>query len=133
MWDWIVSTEGFVPRAMCGPGWSPMLIAMQELSHLLIAISYVFIPLGALRMIQRYRRGLPVRSPTVSIVLFMAFVETCGFTHQSARLMFDVPVYHFDTLVLGFCAAVSFAAMIWFALPQDPIFELWPRRGEDSP
>lgn len=107
----LFSTNGFMPRSLCGPAWSSELIHIHRFSDLLIFAAYVAIPLCA---IWRSKKGIPyVPESATGLTLLVGFVATCGMTHLVNQFMFIWPAYRFDALVKLLCALFSVSCVAW--------------------
>lgn len=113
MWEWLTSTEGFVPRTHCGE-WTPWLVALHTASDTVIFLAYLLIPLG---FVGAYMRALvrqrPLRNSRVGLALTVCFIATCGLTHLSNRMMFILPAYNLDGVIKLVCAVASVATVLW--------------------
>src|SRR5690606_23480149 len=110
----IFNTEGFVPRRICGD-WPPVYVWLHVVSNIIIAISYISIPL-ALAYILRKRTDIPFR---LIFLMFILFIVTCGVTHIMDALMFYWPAYRLNGWVLTACATASATTVIllWKCMP----------------
>lgn len=93
----------FMPHAMCLR--TPQLIWLHAGSDTLIAVAYLLIPLGILRLV-RTRKDL---SFSWMFCLFAGFILSCGATHILAVLTLWVPVYRFEGLLKFVTALASLA------------------------
>lgn len=103
----LFDTSGFTPQRL-GPGWYPELVWLHTISDILIWLAYLSIPL-VLAFFARDRRNLPF--PRL-ILLFGAFMVTCGFTHFLDAVTDYVPVYRLAGLAKLATAIISWAAVI---------------------
>ncbi len=111
--DWLTSlwgTDGFNPRKSCGTGWTAEWVAVHTLSDVLIWLAYLSIPL-VLLAVARHRAVRPFRW---LVVLFAAFIVSCGFVHLIEAIIFEHPIYRLSGVVKGVTAVVSWATV--FAL-----------------
>ena len=127
MIDWLLSTEGFVPRKLCG-AWTQELIWLHVGSDLLIWLAYLSIPLALVYFVGLRRLGKLNRI----VWLFAAFIFCCGFTHFVEALIFERPVYHLSGVLKAITAVVSWVTVLALipSLPQ--IITALTRVGEPS-
>jgi len=107
--DWLLSTEGFVPRKACG-AWTPELIGLHSGSDILIWLAYLSIPL----VLAFFAWRKPLGRYKVIVLLFAAFILFCGFTHLVDAVMFERPMYRLGGVLKAMTAVVSWATV--FAL-----------------
>lgn len=103
----LFDTTGFTPRASCGL-WNDELIWLHVGSDLFIWLAYVSIPLVLLWFGRRWNLA-PVRG---LLLLFAAFILSCGFTHLFDALLFTTPVYRAAGLLKLLTAVVSWVAVL---------------------
>ncbi len=96
----------FMPHVFCQP--APGLVWLHVASDALIAIAYALIPFGLLRLLRR----LKDLSLHWIVVLFAAFILSCGATHVLAIVTLWIPIYRFEGLVKLFTALTSIATAI---------------------
>jgi hypothetical protein len=81
----------------------PVLIAILVAANMVIALSYVSIPLSILWVI--------VRSPVLPFPavwwLFGAFIVSCSLTHAAAALVFFRPAWHLEAALCVLTGVVS--------------------------
>lgn len=116
--NWFLSTDGFVPRAICGTSWTPQLVAATNSFDMVIFLSYLFIPFAILRVYRIRTAGSHLKNPALGILLGMGFILSCGVTHLVERMMFVWPAYHLDCVVRGICATFSLATVLWLSWPE---------------
>ena len=78
---------------------------LQAISDGLIALAYLLIPLGLLRLLQK-RRDMVFHW---LFLLFALFILSCGATHVLGIVTLWIPIYRFDTLVKAITAVASIA------------------------
>lgn len=107
----IFDTSKWPPRWSCGE-WSSFHGWFYILSDIGISLAYFAIPfvLGIL-VYKRRSTGLPF--PGI-IILFIAFIFSCGLTHLTDAGLFWLPAYKFSALIRFITAVVSIGAV--FAL-----------------
>jgi PAS domain S-box-containing protein len=96
----------FMPHVFCLR--APQLVWLHVASDGLIAIAYCLIPFGLLRLLRRLRD----LSFHWMIVLFAAFILSCGATHVLAIVTLWIPIYRFEGLVKLFTALTSIATAV---------------------
>jgi len=120
MLEWLFTTKGYMPRALCGPGWTSEHIAAANFADIVIFMSYLLIPAGLIRVHYRLTHGLAVPRMKLGVLLGVSFIVLCGLTHLSDRLMFFWPAYNLDTTVRLACALVSFSTVLWLSMIDMP-------------
>ncbi len=98
----LLDTSGFPQRWHCG-SWTASLGWLHIISDLAIFGAYLSIPLALLFFLAR-RRDLPF--PKL-ILLFSAFILSCGIGHAIEALIFWHPVYRLAGVVKAITAVVS--------------------------
>lgn len=116
MTEGLFSTNGFIPRTLCGSGWSDGLVALHVVSDLVIAAAYVVIPaVTFLTYAHAMKRERTAAAPDLPMVAtFLVFMVACGASHALDALMFVWPIYVFSGIVLAVTAASSFLSMMLF-------------------
>ena len=119
----------FMPHAMCLR--APSVIWLHVISDLGIALAYLIIPLGLLRLL-RIRRDLAFHW---MFFLFAGFILTCGATHILSVVTLWTPVYRFEGLLKASTALISIATAVALLhlIPQIarlPSAEQWRRANE---
>jgi hypothetical protein len=99
----IFSSEGFIPRALCGE-WTSGLIALHNFSDFFIWASYLAIPVILVKFANKRAHELPF--PHL-FWLFGLFIIACGTTHLIDVILFYEPVYRLSGIVKFFTAAAS--------------------------
>lgn len=100
-----------MPRWVCGQ-WSEFHGWMYIISDLVIFLAYMAIPFAMLIFVRKRWDDVPFKWV---FWLFIAFIALCGATHFIDALIFYVPVYRLNALVLMLTAIVSMitvAAMV---------------------
>ncbi len=106
----LFSSEGFVPRALCGE-WTSGLIALHNFSDFFIWASYLTIPIVLVSFAKKRANEIPF--PHL-FWLFGLFIIACGTTHLIDIILFYEPVYRLSGVVKLFTAAASIGTV--FAL-----------------
>lgn len=96
----------FMPHIFCLR--APGLVWLHAVSDGLIAIAYLLIPVGLIRLAQR-RKDLSFHW---MFLLFAAFILSCGATHILSIVTLWIPIYRFEGLVKLFTAIVSVATAV---------------------
>ena len=109
------SVDGFMPHGHCYL-WTPSLLWTYVVSDTLIAIAYFSIPI-ALIFLQKKRKDIPFNWV---IILFAAFILSCGITHLLSIWTIWNPVYWLDATAKAFTALMSIftAIALWQLMPR---------------
>lgn len=99
----LFSSDGFIPRALCGE-WNAGLIALHNFSDFLIWASYLTIPIILIKFANKRAHELPF--PHL-FWLFGLFIVACGTTHLIDIILFYEPVYRLSGVAKLFTAAAS--------------------------
>lgn len=114
----LLSTEGFVPRALCGQ-WSRILIVASVGGNVLIALAYFAIPVVVLYLHRRL--------PHSQLLYWTAlFILACGVTHVLDALMFVWPAYRLLSFVLLVTGLISWRAAYLLALALPKLLQYRP-------
>ncbi|WP_422931183.1 HD domain-containing phosphohydrolase [Singulisphaera sp. PoT] len=105
--SWLLDTSSFPRRWYCG-SWTPALGWLHISSDLAIFAAYISIPL-ALLFFLKWRRDIPF--PRI-VILFSAFILSCGIGHAVEALIFWFPAYRFAGLLKAVTAIVSWATVL---------------------
>jgi PAS domain S-box-containing protein len=125
--DWLLSTDGFVPRKMCG-AWTQELVWLHVGSDILIWLAYLSIPLALVYFAGHRRLGKLNRI----VWLFAAFILCCGFTHFIDALIFERPLYHLSGVVKALTAVVSWITVLALIPSVPHVVTALTRLGETS-
>lgn len=104
----LFSTDQWPARWHCGQ-WSEIHGWTYIISDIMIGLAYVAIPLIILRYFLLKKSALRFGG---TYLLFASFIMLCGTTHFIDAIMFWLPVYRFNALVLAVTACVSIATVI---------------------
>lgn len=104
--------EMLLPHGYC-INWSPALLWINVISNAIVAIAYFSIPL-ALGYIAYKRRDFNFRP---ALILFSAFIISCGLTHIMAIIMIWKPIYVIDNAMMALTAVLSLGTALYL-LPQ---------------
>ncbi len=104
--DWFGTTP-FPARWHCGD-WSPALGWLHIVSDTLIFCAYTSIPLGLLWFASR-RPNVPLLP---LLVLFSAFIFSCGLTHLFEAVIFWWPIYPAAGVMKGLTALISLVTAV---------------------
>jgi len=99
----LLESDQFMPRWVCGR-WTPFHGWLYIISDVVIFLAYMAIPVAMVYFVRRRWKDLPFRHV---FWLFIAFIALCGTTHLVDAIIFYVPVYRFNALVLVATAIVS--------------------------
>lgn len=99
----LLDSDQFMPRWVCGK-WTPFHGWMYVISDLTIFLAYMAIPVAMIYFVRKRWGDLPFRQV---FWLFIAFIALCGTTHLVDAVIFWVPVYRLNALVLVATAIVS--------------------------
>jgi two-component sensor histidine kinase len=105
----LFSTAGFTPRWTCGE-WSAWQGWTSIFSDLFIFLSYFGIPSALLFFI--YKNSPVDLVFKKLIILFVAFIISCGLTHFIEVVLFWKPIYNFSIAIKFITAVVSFTTFI---------------------
>ena len=106
----LFNTDGFPPRWHCGTGWTSGHGWLHIISDFAIFAAYAMIPVVLVFFIAK-RRDIPF--PSV-MLLFAAFILSCGCGHFIEATIFWYPWYRFSAVVKLFTAIISWVTV--FAL-----------------
>jgi signal transduction histidine kinase len=104
----LLDSDQFMPRWVCGQ-WTPFHGWMYIVADLTIFLAYMAIPVAMVYFVRKRWGDLPFKGV---FWLFIAFIALCGTTHFIDALIFWVPVYRFNALVLIFTALVSVVTVL---------------------
>lgn len=104
----LFSTEGFMPRWLCGE-WSDAHGWLHVVSDTLVFGAYSAIPLMLWYFIAIKKHQVPF---SLVFWLFGAFILSCGFTHLVDATLFWKPWYRFSGAMKLVTAAVSWATVV---------------------
>jgi hypothetical protein len=86
--------------------WDPVLLWVQIVSNAIIALAYYLIPI-ALMILARHNLD---RLLNWFVAVFATFIFACGTTHVIDIIVFFIPLYWLQGIVLAFTALVSLFA-----------------------
>lgn len=99
----LLEDEQFMPRWVCGQ-WTPFHGWMYVISDLIIFMAYMAIPFALMYFVRKRWKDLPFRWV---FYMFIAFISLCGATHLIDAIIFWIPVYRLNAIVLMATAVVS--------------------------
>ena len=102
----ILDSRDFVPRWVCG-NWSEIHGWIYIVSSLSIWAAYFTIPVLLIFFINK-RKGFLFKPVLVWFILFIFF---CGTTHLVDTIIFWIPIYRINAILLFFTAIVSWATI----------------------
>ena len=105
----------YIPHGHCYL-WQTPLVTLHVLSDALIAISYYLIPIFLIYFV-RQRKDVPFKS---ILVLFSAFILSCGTTHVLEIITLWQPIYYVSGILKAVTALISFytAISLFYVIPQ---------------
>jgi signal transduction histidine kinase len=103
----LLDTSDFMARWQCGK-WTGFHGWLYIISNLLIFAAYFTIP-ALIYYYVRKKTTIPFKALAVWFILFIFF---CGSTHLMDAVIFWIPAYRFNGLLLVFTAIVSWATII---------------------
>lgn len=116
-----------MPHGQC-VNWDEALILCEVLSNLIIATAYFAIPIALMVIVRRYE-GFKANAV---IVMFAAFIVSCGSTHIMDIITIWWPIYWVDAFV-RIVTAISSILVAWVLLVKNPFLEdYFPRRDHDK-
>lgn len=104
----LLDSDQFMPRWVCGK-WTPFHGWLYIVSDITVFLAYMAIPVAMVYFVRKRWGDLPFRQV---FWLFIAFIALCGTTHLVDAVIFWVPVYRFNALVLVSTAIVSVITVI---------------------
>jgi PAS domain S-box-containing protein len=96
----------FMPHVVCLR--TPSIVWLHAASDGLIALAYLLIPMALVRLVRRHKD----LSFQWMLLLFAAFILSCGATHVLSIVTLWIPIYRFEGLVKLFTAAASLATAV---------------------
>jgi chemotaxis family two-component system sensor kinase Cph1 len=99
----LMESGHFMPRWVCGK-WTPFHGWLYIISDLVIFLAYMAIPIIMVYFVKKRWQELPFRGV---FWLFIGFIALCGTSHLMDAIIFYVPHYRLNALVLVATAAVS--------------------------
>lgn len=103
----LFSGAGYMPRLQCGT-WTTGMLRFYIAADLTIAAAYFAIPICIWWAYKRYGRSAPLPfEAKILCTLFGVFIVACGCTHMVDSLIFLIPLYRLQTLVLSITALCS--------------------------
>ncbi len=107
----LLESDQFMPRWVCGK-WTPFHGWLYIISDLIIFAAYMAIPVAMVYFVRKRWGDLPFRRV---FWLFIAFIALCGTTHLMDAIIFYVPHYRLNALVLVATAIVSVVTVVSMA------------------
>lgn len=107
----LAESDQFMPRWVCGQ-WSEFHGWIYIISDLTIFLAYMAIPIAMVYFVRKRWGDLPFRQV---FWLFIAFISLCGTTHLIDAVIFWVPVYRVNAMVLaatGLVSVITVVAMV---------------------
>lgn len=104
----LLDSDQFMPRWVCGK-WTPFHGWLYIVSDLTVFLAYMAIPVAMVYFVRKRWGDLPFRQV---FWLFIAFIALCGTTHLVDAVIFWIPVYRFNALILVATAIVSVVTVV---------------------
>ena len=95
-----------MPRRLCGQ-WDNFTLILHISSDLIIWVSYMLIPIAL------YLTRKQSKTQTL-VLLFVAFILSCGITHLAEVIVFWWPAYRLFGILKAITAAFSFATVMHY-------------------
>lgn len=104
----IFDSEVFMPRWVCGQ-WSDFHGWMYIISDLVIFLAYMAIPIAMLIFVRKRWNDVPFKWV---FWLYILFITLCGITHFIDAVIFYIPVYRLNAIVLALTAIISMITVV---------------------
>lgn len=114
--DNTVLNDRFMPSGYCLL-WQPELVWMHALADLVIAISYISIPVIIFFILHKRKNMIPF---SWVIVMFASFIFLCGLTHLMELIGIWHAYYYLEGMIKILTAAVSMATAV-LLIPLIPV------------
>ncbi|WP_395047986.1 ATP-binding protein [Flavobacterium sp.] len=98
----LFSSGGFMPRWICGQ-WSETLGWLYIISNIAIGLAYLSIPILLYKFIKKRKERIFNRV----FICFMLFIFFCGTTHFVDAIIFWIPLYRLNAVILSMTALIS--------------------------
>ncbi len=98
----LFQTSDFMPRWVCGH-WTEAHGWLYILSNVVIGLSYFAIPIMLFHFVKK-KKNVPFKGV---FILFSLFIVFCGVTHILDAIIFWIPFYRLNALVLCLTAVIS--------------------------
>lgn len=107
----LFESEQFMPRWVCGK-WTPFHGWIYIIADLVIFLAYMAIPIAMVYFVRKRWADLPFKGV---FWLFIAFIALCGSTHLLDAIIFWLPLYRLNALVLMLTAIFSIITVVAMA------------------
>lgn len=104
----LLESEQFMPRWVCGK-WTPFHGWLYIVSDLIIFLAYMAIPVAMIYFVRKRWGDLPFKGV---FWLYIAFIAMCGTTHFVDAVIFWIPLYRLNAIVLSVTAIVSIMTVV---------------------
>lgn len=111
----LFQTNGFMPRWVCGR-WTEAHGWLYILSNVVIGLSYFAIPVMLFVFVKK-KKNVPFKGV---FLLFSLFIIFCGVTHILDAIMFWVPIYRLNAVML-FLTAITSAVTVFVLYKKLPL------------
>ncbi|MBI1286274.1 MAG: GHKL domain-containing protein [Flavobacteriales bacterium] len=104
----LLESDQFMPRWVCGK-WTSFHGWIYIVSDFTIFLAYMAIPIAMIYFVRKRWGDLPFREV---FWLFIAFISLCGTTHLIDAIIFWLPIYRVNAIVLAATAIVSIVTVV---------------------
>lgn len=126
MLDWILSTDQWPARAICG-AWSDAQIVWHQTCGVIISLCYLIIPTQLSFLFRRMldidaagMRTTGLQHPWLCLILAAMFVAGCGMSHLTGDvIVFYYPAYNLHGVALSVTSIASISMVLALS------YELW--------
>ncbi|RTY87674.1 PAS domain-containing sensor histidine kinase [Flavobacterium sp. RSP15] len=98
----LFSSGGFMPRWICGQ-WSETLGWLYIMANIAIGVAYLSIPILLFKFLKKRKEKIYNRV----FICFILFIFFCGTTHIVDAIIFWIPLYRLNAIVLSMTALIS--------------------------
>lgn len=111
----LFSSGGFMPRWICGQ-WSETLGWLYIMANIAIGVAYLSIPILLYKFVKKRKEKIFNRV----FICFILFIFFCGTTHIVDAIIFWIPLYRLNAVVLSMTALISWITIfvLYRFLPQ---------------
>lgn len=98
----LFNSGGFMPRWICGQ-WSETLGWLYIMANIAIGVAYLSIPIFLYKFLKKRKEKIYNRV----FICFILFIFFCGTTHIVDAIIFWIPLYRLNAVVLSMTALIS--------------------------
>lgn len=98
----LFNSGGFMPRWICGQ-WSETLGWLYIMANIAIGVAYLSIPIFLYKFLKKRKEKMYNRV----FICFILFIFFCGTTHIVDAIIFWIPLYRLNAVVLSMTALIS--------------------------